>query len=251
MSLVKRVSNVTLIAFVTISVLFYFQQGSIKSSPSGPPLTLHERCITPRTVALTYDDNPFESIHDLLALLKSYNATATFFPNAPYQFETWNLDKYVAAAHAAGHQIGLHTWDHVHMDDVGPQKVLDNLERMSSWIYNEVGVRSTLVRPPYGECEDACKKNLISNGYTIVRWTLDTQDWRYAKDDTVQSSIDVINSWKDSQVNIDDDDYAGPIVLMHSRLNTTIKVISPYLLEYFSSRNFRFVSVAECLGIPR
>ncbi|RYC77976.1 hypothetical protein BFJ63_vAg19152 [Fusarium oxysporum f. sp. narcissi] len=208
----------------------------------------HARCITPRTVALTYDDNPFESVYDLLALLKSYNATATFFPNAPYHFSVWKLDKYIAAAYAAGHQIGLHTWDHVHMNDVEPQKVLDNLEKMNSWIYKVIGVRSTFVRPPYGECADGCRKNLISNGYTVVRWALNTEDWRYQKEDNVQSSIDIINSWESSQVYIDDDRYAGPIVLMHGRLDTTIKVIAPHLLEYFSSKNFRFVSVAECLG---
>ncbi|KAG4276870.1 hypothetical protein FPRO04_14237 [Fusarium proliferatum] len=147
---------------------------------------MHESCITPRTVALTYDDNPFESVYDLLALLKSYNATATFFPNAPYHFNVWKLDKYIAAAYAAGHQIGLHTWDHVHMNDVEPQKVLDNLEKMNSWIYKVIGVRSTFVRPP---------------------WALNTEDWRYQKEDNVQSSIDIINSWESSQVYIDDDSH--------------------------------------------
>jgi peptidoglycan-N-acetylglucosamine deacetylase len=65
--------------------------------------------VTPRTIALTYDDNPNEGVYDLLTLLKSYNATATFFPNAPHHYNTLKLDKYIHDAHATGHQIGLHT----------------------------------------------------------------------------------------------------------------------------------------------
>lgn len=101
------------------------------------------RCVTPRTIALTYDDNPNEGIYDLLALLKSYNATATFFPNAPHHYNTVKLDKYVHDAHAAGHQIGIHTlvlpmllqsvqlmpvrWDHINLDDAGHERALDNI----------------------------------------------------------------------------------------------------------------------------
>ncbi|KAF4463711.1 chitin binding, partial [Fusarium albosuccineum] len=212
---------------------------------------MHRRCVTPRTVALTYDDNPNEEIYELLALLKRYNATATFFPNAPYHFSIWKLDKYIYDAYAAGHQIGLHTWDHVHMDEVGPDRALDNLEKMNAWLQEVIGVRSSFVRPPYGQCEEGCRKSLVGNGYTIVGWALNPLDWIFATDKKVQSSIEIIDSWKGNQVEIDKDSYAGPIVLMHARLHTSITVITPALLEFFTSKNFRFVSIAECLGFPK
>ncbi|KAF5006300.1 hypothetical protein FDECE_7311 [Fusarium decemcellulare] len=158
---------------------------------------MHRRCVTPRTVALTYDDNPNEEIYELLALLKRYNATATFFPNAPYHFSIWKLDKYIYDAYAAGHQIGLHTWDHVHMDEVGPDRALDNLEKMNAWLQEVIGVRSSFVRPPYGQCEEGCRKSLVRNGYTIVGWALNPLDWIFGTDEKVQSSIEIINSWKD------------------------------------------------------
>ncbi|RSL82723.1 hypothetical protein CEP52_016892 [Fusarium oligoseptatum] len=150
-----------------------------------------------------------------------------------------------------GHQIGLHTWDHVNMDKVGPKETLDNLERQNAWLQEKVNVRSSFVRPPFGECEVECRKSLARNGYTLVVWTLDPLDWVFAADDKVHSSTDIINAWKESQVGMHNDSYEGPIVLMHGRLHNSIAVLTPALLEFFASENFRFVSVAECLGFSR
>ncbi|RMJ01886.1 hypothetical protein CDV36_015580 [Fusarium kuroshium] len=218
---------------------------------SEKPLIMHKRCVTPRTVALTYDDNPTEEIYDLLALLKRYNATATFFHNGPNHINKWKLETYISDIYAAGHQIGLHTWDHVNMDKVGPKETLDNLERQNAWLQEKVNVRSSFVRPPFGECEVECRKSLARNGYTLVVWTLDPLDWVFAADDKVHSSTDIINAWKESQVGMHNDSYEGPIVLMHGRLHNSIAVLTPALLEFFASENFRFVSVAECLGFSR
>ncbi|KAI3577620.1 hypothetical protein IWW34DRAFT_807798 [Fusarium oxysporum f. sp. albedinis] len=128
-----------LILFGIALIFFYFQ----KSPYYGSSFTLnqrtkvHRRCVRPRTIALTYDDNPNEGIYDLLSLLKSYNATATFFPNAPHHYNTFKLDKYIHVAHAAGHQIGIHTWDHINLDNVGHKEALDNIWNMDTldWIF--------------------------------------------------------------------------------------------------------------------
>ncbi|KPM42702.1 hypothetical protein AK830_g3877 [Neonectria ditissima] len=108
----------------------------------------------------------------------------------------WKLDKYMHDAHAAGHQIGLHTWDHVHMDEVGPSNTLENIEKMNAWLQEAIGVRSSFVRPPYGQCEEECRKSLVRNGYTIVGWALNPLDWIFATDQKVQSSLEIIDSWK-------------------------------------------------------
>ncbi|CZR40550.1 putative chitin binding protein [Fusarium proliferatum ET1] len=234
-------------------VFFYFQS----SSDYGSSISLrertkvHRRCATPRTIALTYDDNPNEGIYDLLALLKSYNATATFFPNAPHHYNTVKLDKYVHDAHAAGHQIGIHTWDHINLDDAGHERALDNIEKMNAWLYNVIGSRSSFVRPPYGACEIDCRMTLTGNGYSIVQWNMDTLDWIFGTDDKFESTIEIIKNWVGNQPDIDKDDYAGPIVLMHGRYHTSATVVTQHLLDLFTSKGFRFVSISECLGLAR
>lgn len=61
-------------------------------------------------VALTFDDNPIDMLPTLLDVLSKYNATATFFPNGPHQFEDWDLGQHVRDIHEHGHQIGAHTY---------------------------------------------------------------------------------------------------------------------------------------------
>ncbi|KAF5962993.1 putative chitin binding protein [Fusarium bulbicola] len=242
-----------LILFGIALVFFYFSG----SSDYGSSVTLsqrtkvYRRCVTPRTIALTYDDNPDDGIYDLLALLKSYNATATFFPNAPHHYNTVKLDKYVHAAHTAGHQIGIHTWDHINLDDAGHDKALEDIEKMNTWLYDVIGSRSNFVRPPYGACEMDCRMTLTSNGYSIVQWNMDTLDWIFGTDDKYQSTIELIKSWVGNQPDIDKDDYAGPIVLMHSRHHTSATVVTQHLLDLFTSKGFDFVSISDCLGIDK
>ncbi|KAF5689695.1 chitin binding protein [Fusarium circinatum] len=219
-----------LILFGIALVFFYFSG----SSDYGSSVTLsqrtkaYRRCVTPRTIALTYDDNPDEGIYDLLALLKSYNATATFFPNAPHHHNTVKLDKYVHAAHKAGHQIGIHTWDHINLDDAGHDKALENIEKMNAWLMT-----------------------LNGNGYSIVHWNMDTLDWIFGTDDKYESTIELIKSWVGNQPDIDKDNYAGPIVLMHSRYHTSATVVTQHLLDLFTSKGFKFVSISVCLGIDK
>jgi peptidoglycan/xylan/chitin deacetylase (PgdA/CDA1 family) len=122
---------------------------------------------------------------------------------------------------------------------------------MNEWLQEAIGIRSSFVRPPYGQCEEDCMKSLVRSGYTVVGWALDPKDWIFATDHKVQSSIEIINSWAGNQVGIHKDTYAGPIVLMHGRLHTSITVITPAILDFFASKNFTFVSVAECLGFPK
>ncbi|KAJ9425897.1 hypothetical protein FOXG_18354 [Fusarium oxysporum f. sp. lycopersici 4287] len=242
-----------LILFGIALVFFYFQ----KSSYYGSSFTLnqrtkvHRRCVTPRTIALTYDDNPNEGIYDLLSLLKSYNATATFFPNAPHHYNTLKLDKYIHDAHAAGHQIGIHTWDHINLDNVGHKEALDNIEKMNAWLHDVIGVRSSFVRPPYGACEIDCRMALTGGGYTIIQWNMDTLDWIFGTDDKFESSVEIIKHWVGNQPEIDKDDYAGPIVLMHGRYHPSATVVTQYLLDLFTSKGFKFVSISECLGFDR
>ncbi|PSN59963.1 glycoside hydrolase/deacetylase [Corynespora cassiicola Philippines] len=209
---------------------------------------LYRHCKTPFNVALTFDDNPDDTLPELLKLLGKYNATATFFPNAPYHFERWDLEKHVRAIHANGHQIGDHTWDHLDITTVDETRALLDINRMNSWLNYTLGIRSSYVRPPYGECLRKCQESLDRNGFKAVRWSLDTFDWQNPLSDTANASLEILESWISAQDKLPEDERTGPIVLMHARLHSTIKVIVPTLLEALSARGYRFVSVAECLG---
>ncbi|KAH8701419.1 hypothetical protein GQ44DRAFT_778671 [Phaeosphaeriaceae sp. PMI808] len=203
-------------------------------------------------VALTFDDNPSATLSDLLKLLRKYNATATFFPNAPYHFKSLNLPIFLQEIHDNGHQIGAHTWDHIHMNDVGNSIALENTNKMNDWLYDHLGFRSKFLRPPYGECDESCIRFLTGHDFTLIDWFFDTADWRYNINDTIATGVERVNTWIHTEMA--DGKHApvkGSIVLLHARFYTTMAVITPLILESLSAKGIRFVSVAECLGFTR
>ncbi|KAI1053217.1 hypothetical protein LB506_012373 [Fusarium annulatum] len=142
-------------------------------------------------------------------------------------------------------------WDHINLDDAGHERALDNIEKMNAWLYNVIGSRSSFVRPPYGACEIDCRMTLTGNGYSIIQWNMDTLDWIFGTEDKFESTIEIIQNWVGNQPNIDKDDYAGPIVLMHGRYHTSATVVTQHLLDLFTSKGFKFVSISECLGLDK
>lgn len=124
-------------------------------------------------------------------------------------------------------------------------------DKMDTWLYDVTGSRSSFVRPPYGACEIDCRMTLTGNGYSIVQWNMDTLDWIFGTDEKFESTIEIIKNWVLNQPDIDKDDYTGPIVLMHGRYHTSATVVTQYLLDLFTSKGFKFVSISECLGLDK
>jgi peptidoglycan/xylan/chitin deacetylase (PgdA/CDA1 family) len=90
-----------------------------------------EHCLKERTIALTFDDGPSEYTSELLDLLASYDAKATFFiggnNNGKGEIDTtkewFDLIRRMVAE---GHQVGSHTFDHVRLSKIPSE--LRNIE---------------------------------------------------------------------------------------------------------------------------
>lgn len=72
------------------------------------------QCTQPGTIAMTFDDGPFEFTDDLLAILAPTQHKVTFFVNGNNFAPIANFADSVKAAVAAGHQIGSHTYALTH-----------------------------------------------------------------------------------------------------------------------------------------
>lgn len=74
-------------------------------------------CVVPGDIALTYDDGPGIYTDEIVNLLDSYGAKATFFitgiNNGKGAIDTtpaWNT--VIKKMYANGHQLASHTWSH-------------------------------------------------------------------------------------------------------------------------------------------
>lgn len=147
-------------------------------------------CTVKGTIALTFDDGPYIYTDQILDILASYGAKATFFVtgNNNGKGEIDNTAYPWAATlqrmHNEGHQIAHHTWTHPHLSS------LTSIERRQQMWSNEMALRNVLgffptyMRPPYSDCtaKSGCQSDMVALGYHIIYYDVDT-DGQYFLDE--------------------------------------------------------------------
>lgn len=127
-------------------------------------------------VAITFDDGPDPaSTPAFLDVLASLDVRATFFllgrmlARAPWMGP---------ALVEAGHEIGVHGWDHRPLVLRGPAATYPDLGRTCRAIERQCGVTPTLYRPPYGVLTWAGIAAARRLSLSPVLWTAWGADWR-------------------------------------------------------------------------
>ncbi len=192
-------------------------------------------------VALTFDDGPDPRFtNDVLNVLDQYDVPATFFflgsRAAAYP-------EIVTRIQNDGHVIGNHTYFHPNLVDEADIPTLEReVIRTEDELYDIIGYRTHLFRPPYGFLYDELVEQLATMNYAIIGWSVDSLDWQEDPPEVIASNV--LN-------NI----HPGAIILMHDgadwdgdRTNTieSLHQIIPTLQE----QGYEFVTVPELLHIP-
>ena len=128
-----------------------------------------------RAIALTFDDGPSESTPELLEILASYGAPATFFQCGA------NVRRLPAAARevaAAGHEIGNHTDSHALLALKSPAYIHHELVRAQEAIQHATGVHARYFRAPYGARWFGLRQAQRSLGLSGVMWSVIALDWK-------------------------------------------------------------------------
>lgn len=180
-----------------------------------------------KVVALTYDDGPSKkSTLELLAVLKEYDAHATFFINGNHANDNKDLVKEIVDQ---GHEIGNHTLDHVWLTKVSDEEVAKQVygnENLLRFLSNQEG--EMLLRPPYGDINDSLIQTIDR---PIVMWSVDSRDWEAQNVSSIKNNI-----LKD----VGD----GEIIIMHDGYKESIEG-TRQVLEELKKQNYRVVSVSE------
>ena len=150
-----------------------------------------------KLIALTFDDGPRRSTTtDLLDGLAERGVKATFFLIGA-QIED-NRDV-VRRMDREGHQIGIHTYDHVKLTDLNRADFDAQVEKTRSVLVSTLDHNDFLLRPPYGMLDDSVK---AWAGCPIILWSIDPEDWSDRDTDRVVQQV--VSQAKD-----------GGIILMH------------------------------------
>jgi peptidoglycan/xylan/chitin deacetylase (PgdA/CDA1 family) len=129
----------------------------------------------PRTLSLTFDDGPDATwTPQILQQLQRCHATATFFMVGERVLAHPGLAHRVLVA---GHDIQLHCHRHVRHTELTEAELQHDSESALAAL-ESVGVRPWLWRAPWGVCTDASYRVAERLGLQLVRWSIDTHDWR-------------------------------------------------------------------------
>lgn len=222
------------------------QTTSTTSSGSGPAFgQIWYNCVSPGQVALTYDDGPFTYTGQLLDILDSLDAKATFFLNGQNFGRSMDQEPYaslVRRMYEAGHHLASHTLTHA---DLGGLSYADRAAQMQgndALFRSIIGVAPTYMRPPYLSCGGQCVTDMSELGYHIIDASIDTKDYENRTPDTngvSQSKFDAELGSPES---------GSAIVLAHDVHETTVTLLTEHMINTLRARGFRTVTVGECLG---
>jgi len=219
---------------------------------------LIQSCTQPNTIALTFDDGPFQYTNELLDTLKAANIHATFFINGQNYWPELKDDKekqaVIGRAAAEGHQIASHTWEHLIPEVNGVidrQATLESLGLVESLVYDNAGKYPTYFRAPKGEIDEATVNLFESFGYKVIQWDTDTNDWNNevngVKYKNYNARVKYVKKFLTDEYNQKKPNY---LVLMHDVQPHTVQKIVPYIIQSKLFSEYKFVTVAECLGDP-
>ncbi|KAF9269746.1 carbohydrate esterase family 4 protein [Marasmius fiardii PR-910] len=233
-----------ILPFVPLVVQFLFHVvGAAPTNSSAPrALKVISHCTVPNTVALTFDDGPYKYLRKFADLLSEHGAKGTFFFNGDNYDCIYDEERVedIQYAFDKGHQVGSHTWHHADLGKItSKSKMTDEFIRTETALKKILGVEVAMTRPPYGSLNSLAEEVAAEQGQTLITWDLDTRDAdgasvKYSKEQYEEAA-------KESPSNI--------LALNHEPYNSTLSEVIPYAFEILKDKKYKFVTVAECLGM--
>jgi polysaccharide deacetylase family sporulation protein PdaB len=187
---------------------------------------------TRKVVALTFDDGPVnKATEEILAILKEKDVKATFFVIGK-QAEKFPM--LVTQEIAEGHEVGNHTYSHPQLTKLSKNKIEEELDKTEKEIL-KVATKPSFFRPPEGAYDNTVFKIARHNEYSIILWSIDTNDWRYP------SVGEIVNS-------VLKDVKPGSIILLHDGLypSSTPEALW-FIIDSLKSQGYEFVTISELL----
>ena len=177
-------------------------------------------------IALTFDDGPWPETTDaLLEGLAQRGVKATFFLIGN-QIEA-RSDTVLKMAEA-GHQIGIHSWDHVQLEGLTQAETRSQLDQCRAILSDLLGPVDLMLRPPYGFVDDNLKQWADA---PIICWDVDTLDWQDKNPDRILQTV--LEETRD-----------GSILLFHDIFPTSVEAALS-CVDALLERGFRFVTLEE------
>ncbi|HTS38401.1 MAG TPA: glycosyltransferase [Candidatus Solibacter sp.] len=211
---------------------------------------------SPNKVAITFDDGPDpEWTPKILDILKEKNATATFFLIG---IQTDKFSGLAKRIYREGHTIGNHTFTHPDVSNISTAYMKVELNLTERLFASLIGVRTTLMRPPYAIDEEPDTADQVrpleipqEMGYITVGNRIDPNDWS----NNPKRSAEQITSYVLSHLPPckPEDLRCGNIVLLHDGGGDRAETVRalPMIIDGIRARGYEISPVYDLLGKTR
>lgn len=186
-------------------------------------------------VTLTFDDGPHgEATEKVLAVLKEFNVTCTFFCIGKRISDEKSLLKKMSDA---GHIIANHSYTHDNFFDLQPtRKLIEELELTNKTIKDIIGKTPLFFRPPYGVATPGLGRAIEKTKMISVGWNIRSFDT------SIKDSEKIFQKIK-PQIK------PGSIILLHDRVKDC-DVLVKSLLLYLKESEYTVVNLDKLLNKP-
>ena len=211
---------------------------------------------SPNKIALTFDDGPDpEWTPKILDVLRDKHATATFFLIG---IQTDKFSGIAKRVYREGNTIGNHTFTHPDVSNISTTYMKVELNLTERLFASLVGVRATLMRPPYAIDEEPDTADQVrpleipqEMGYITVGNRIDPNDWSSnPRRSAEQITSYVLSHLPPCRV---DDLRCGNIVLLHDGggdRSETVRAL-PMIIDGIRARDYEIAPVYDLIGKTR
>ena len=187
-----------------------------------------------KLIALTFDDGPRRSTTTaLLDGLAERGVHATFFLIGSQVEDNRDV---VRRMDGEGHQIGIHTYDHVKLTGLNRADFDAQVDKTRDVLKATLEHNDFLLRPPYGMLDGSVK---AWAGCPIILWSIDPEDWR---DRNAAREVEqVVREARD-----------GGIILMHDIFPESVEA-ALQIVDQLHAQGYLFCTIDELFaarGIP-
>jgi len=188
---------------------------------------------TEKKIILTFDDGPSKFTLEVLALLKKYNAKATFFCIGK------NIEKHpeiIKQIIEEGHLLGNHSYSHSKFFDFYDEdKIADELRKTDQLLEKFTSKKINFFRPPYGVTTPSIRRALQRTGHKVIGWNIRSLDGGTKNQELIFNRIIKRVS-------------PGGIVLLHDTGKHSVLVLEQFL-QFLQQNNYEVISIEELLNL--
>lgn len=185
-----------------------------------------------KLIALTFDDGPRRSTTTrLLDGLAERGVKATFFLIG---CQISGNEDVMRRMDQEGHQIGIHTFDHVQLTELNQTDFDAQVETTRTLLRDLLGHNDFLLRPPFGKWDEGVRTRA---GCPIILWSIDPEDWDDKNTDRVVEQV--VSQARD-----------GSIILLHDIYSQSVDA-ALQIVDRLHAEGYYFCTIDQLFAARR